>query len=77
MAAHQISPHQDPFPLPLPVLPEMPSRQKDWAGQVSEKNCIESYTFLIYTSDHPFLKEICDKLQPHVARGNGTKPGWD
>jgi hypothetical protein len=77
MAAHQVSPDVDSFPDPFPVLVDMPSRQEEWAGQAGEGNCVESCSFLIYISDHPFSKEGCDKLQPHVDKGNGRKAGWD
>jgi hypothetical protein len=55
----------------------MPSRQEEWAGQAGEGNCVESCSFLIYISDHPVSKEICDKLQPYVDKGNSKKAGWD
>jgi hypothetical protein len=78
MAAYRPSDDQgDSFPPPFPASDDMPDRQIEWGGRVVAGNCIESCSFLIYISDHSFSKESCDKLKPHVDKGNGVMPGWD
>jgi hypothetical protein len=77
MAAHRLSDDHESFPQPFPKTDEMPDRELQWGGRVIEGNCIESCSLLIYISDHSFSKDGCDKLKPHVDKGNGVLPGWD
>jgi hypothetical protein len=77
MAAHRLSPDIPVFPDPFPTLEDMPTHQQEWSGTVAEGNCVESCSFLMYTSEFGFLKDATDRLISHVDRGNGKKPGWD
>ena len=77
MSAHRLVEDQECFPKSFPVSDEMPDRQMEWGGRVIDGNCIESCSLLIYYSDHSFSTDGCDKLKPHVDRGNGIMKGWD
>jgi hypothetical protein len=77
MASHQMSPNGPCFPIPFPTLADMTDREREWGGSVAEGNCIESCSFLMYTSEFSFSKDSIDRLVSHVDKGNGRKEGWD
>jgi hypothetical protein len=77
MASHRISANSRCFPEPFPVQADMTDRTREWGGSVAEGNCIESCSFLMYTSEFSFSKDSIDRLVSHVDKGNGRKEGWD
>jgi hypothetical protein len=75
MASHRILANSRCFSEPFPIQADMTDHTREWGGSVAEGNCIESCSFLMYTSAFSFSKDSIDRLVSHVDQGNGRKEG--